>query len=225
MFNKISSRIVLAWIVLGLAMILLTLSVSFAQSVSVTRKDNDEVKFKYKSTDKKNSQEIDTTFTAKTDEEFYSIMQGISDRNNLDLSMLKKDDLNDLDEMSYNSKHSFSYNFNVTTDDGKCSKSHSKHSKGDHADIHIEMNNSMRELEAEMKALEASLSNMKFDMDVNDDDNTMDIRIHNELNIPDSLDNEDHVIVFGDKGEKAPELEKVITNENGRQVFIYKRKK
>ena len=48
---------------------------------------------------------------------------------------------------------------------------------------------------------------------------------HDDLNIPDSLDNEDHIIVFGDNGESAPELEKVIIKENGRQIFIYKRQK
>ena len=37
--------------------------------------------------------------------------------------------------------------------------------------------------------------------------------------------NEDHIIVFGDNGESAPELEKVIIKENGRQIFIYKRQK
>ena len=239
MFNKFSSRIILAWIVLGLAMILLTLSVSFAQSVSVVRKDNGVVKFKYKSTDKKNSQDIDTTFTAKNDDEFYSIMQDISDRHGLNLSMLKKHNLGQIDNKS---KQSLSYNINVTTDDKK-SKKGNKNSNDEFADVHIEINKSMQDLEADMRELEASIANMKFDFQFDDEDNddakemqiTIDkngkqtriIKKHEqkELNIPDSLDNADHVIVFGDKGEQTPELEKVITNEDGSQIFIYKRKK
>ncbi len=239
MFNKFSSRIILAWIVLGLAMILLTLSVSFAQNVSVVRKDDGEVKFKYKSKDKKNSQDIDTTFTAKNDDEFYSIMQDISDRHGLNLSMLKNHNLGQLDDKS---KQSFSYNINVTTDDKK-SKKGSKNSNDEFADIHIEINKSMQDLEADMRELEASIANMKFDFQFDGDEiddakemkitidkngkQTRIIKKHDleQLNIPDSLDNADHVIVFGDKGELAPELEKVITNEDGSQIFIYKRKK
>ena len=68
MSNKFPYRILLAWIVLGAAVILLTLSVTYAQSVSLIRKVNGEVNFKYKSTDKKNSQYIDTTFNVDTDQ-------------------------------------------------------------------------------------------------------------------------------------------------------------
>ena len=167
MFNKFSSRIILAWIVLGLAMILLTLSVSFAQSVSVVRKDDGEVKFKYKSKDKKNSQDIDTTFTAKNDDEFYSIMQDISDRHGLNLSMLKKHNLGQIDNKS---KQSLSYNINVTTDDKK-SKKGNKNSNDEFADVHIEINKSMQDLEADMRELEASIANMKFDFQFDDEDN------------------------------------------------------
>ncbi|MBL0031976.1 MAG: hypothetical protein IPP27_07285 [Bacteroidetes bacterium] len=260
MINKFPSRIVLAWIVLGVAIILLTLSVTFAQSVSLIRKDNGEVKFKYKSTDKKNSQSIDTTFNVDNDEEFYSVMQGISDKHDLNLSMLKN-------RKSENGKEQkgLSYSMHISSGDKKMS---GDKRKGESADIHIEIDKSMRDLEGVMQDLEASMANLKFEMHFDDDDidinfhgnhpnlpvppspptpsespsshkEHVEINIdkngkrtkiikkydHDDLNIPDSLDNEDHIIVFGDKGESAPELEKVIIKENGRQIFIYKRQK
>ncbi len=256
MFNKFPSRIVLAWIVLGVAMILLTLSVTFAQSVSLIRKDNGEVKFKYKSTDKKNSQSIDTTFKVENDEEFYKVMQGISDKYDLNLSMLEK---NEFESIGEKGKTGFSYNMHISSGD----KKKKGKEKLESAEIHIDIDKSMRDLEEAMKDLEASLSDMKFDMHIDSDDDYLDIRVHGnpptppappsaspgkehveinidhngkrtkiikkhdheDLSIPDSLDNDEHIIVFGDQEEAAPELEKVITKENGRQIFIYKRKK
>lgn len=240
-------------------MILLTLSVTYAQSVTLIRKENGEVKFKYKSTDKNNSQSIDTTFNASNDEEFYNTMQGISDKYDLNLSMLK-----DRSELDKEFDNGISYSMHIKSDDRKKLKNAGKKAEEKVADIHIEIDKSMRDLEEVMKELEASMANMKFEMNFDDDEDDLNINIHgnpphppsplspprlekkhveisidnngkksrvikkydrDDLAIPDSLDNDEHMIMFGEKDEEAPELEKIITNENGRQIFIYKRKK
>jgi hypothetical protein len=47
-------------------------------------------------------------------------------------------------------------------------------------------------------------------------------RHHND-EIPDSLDDEKHVILYGSKGEEAPVIEKEIITKDGNKVFILKR--
>jgi len=48
-------------------------------------------------------------------------------------------------------------------------------------------------------------------------------RHHND-EIPDSLFDENHIILYGSKGEEAPLLEKEIITKDGNKVFILKRK-
>jgi hypothetical protein len=42
--------------------------------------------------------------------------------------------------------------------------------------------------------------------------------------VPDSLNDDNHFIMRGEKGEDKPELEQEITGKNGEKIFIYKRK-
>ncbi|MCX6275191.1 MAG: T9SS type A sorting domain-containing protein, partial [Bacteroidetes bacterium] len=42
--------------------------------------------------------------------------------------------------------------------------------------------------------------------------------------VPDSLNDEEHIVVYGAKDEETPVLEKEITTKDGDKIFIYKRK-
>jgi hypothetical protein len=42
--------------------------------------------------------------------------------------------------------------------------------------------------------------------------------------VPDSLNDDNHIVVYGTKGEETPVLEKEITTKDGDKVFIFKRK-
>lgn len=53
MFTKLNVRDILAWLILGAAMILLTISVSYAQDLRIQKKDNGEVLLKYSDGKKK----------------------------------------------------------------------------------------------------------------------------------------------------------------------------
>ncbi len=269
-FTKFPSRLILAWIVLAIAMVLLTLSVTFAQSVSIIKKANGEVKFKYKNSDRSNRQDIDTTFTAKNDDDYLKIMKGINERYNLNLS-IANEDVNPKKKKRGDEKNGYSFQYNIQKkfDDEKSQVDSTI--REEEKNINIEFSHSFNDIDSLFSKLEASLSNFNFDLNIEGDRN-IDMKIHskikppsppaspsassvppppeirkerveiridkngkdtriindestNDFSIPDSLDNEDHVIVFGKEGELAPELEKVIQNKNGKQIFIYKRKK
>jgi hypothetical protein len=61
-----------------------------------------------------------------------------------------------------------------------------------------------------------------------DEDGSMILRNHSfnffDNEIPDSLQDEEHVVVLGRKGEERPEFEKEITGNNGEKIWVYKRK-
>jgi len=47
---------------------------------------------------------------------------------------------------------------------------------------------------------------------------------HSDSEIPDSLEDDKHIILYGNKGEEAPVFEKEIITNDGEKIFIYKRK-
>ncbi|MFI5205896.1 MAG: T9SS type A sorting domain-containing protein, partial [Candidatus Paceibacterales bacterium] len=47
---------------------------------------------------------------------------------------------------------------------------------------------------------------------------------YNGEDVPDSLNDENHISIVGKTGEDKPEFEKEIDGKNGEKIFVYKRK-
>lgn len=105
----------------------------------------------------------------------------------------------------------------------------------------------MEDMRKGIEKMRESLKNMHIQIESNSDDKD-DFRFH--FNLPDdeseksndcdgysytykyshdnneetdSLMDEDHFIIMGDKDEKSPVLEKIISSKNGKQIFVFKR--
>jgi hypothetical protein len=71
--------------------------------------------------------------------------------------------------------------------------------------------------------MNAEANLMTITMDSDDDGNVI---CHRKIIIGDGLDSlndENHVMVFGGKDEEPPVLEKTVIKKNGKKIFIYKR--
>ena len=228
MINRIQLRETISWITLAIAVILLTVSFTFAQTRSVdVNNTNGKVHIKIKSTENGKTVNIDTTFTASDDADIQEIIDrlaGDGDQH-VYIKSFKDKDSND----NKNMKHK---KIIIDTD---------KHlSEKDRQKLHENIEESMKDMKKDLEKMEESLQSMHIHIngdkgdDFNFDFDFPDIDIKGmkgqaysysfsddgEL---DSLDDQDHVIVMGDKDEEAPVLEKTITTKNGHKVFIYKR--
>jgi hypothetical protein len=109
-------------------------------------------------------------------------------------------------------------------------------SEADRKKIHEDIQRSMDDMKKGLKEMHKSLEGMKIHIECDDDDN-MDFNFNTDFfhegsglfnesllsdNEFDSLRDDDHFIIVGDEDEKAPVLEKTIS-KNGKQVFVYKR--
>ena len=113
----------------------------------------------------------------------------------------------------------------------------------------IDFDKSMASIEDAMKKFEKSMENfnMNISMTFDDDkdkkksesdieklDNSegkkkiiekriFHVNSDDHIEIPDSLDDEKHIQIRGDRNEEAPVLESIITTKSGNKVFVYKR--
>lgn len=236
MFTRFNLRDVLVWLVLAASVVLLSISFTFAQSTTINR-NNGKVHIKVIDKSGPNAINLDTTFTANSDEDFEKAMDAINKKYDLNVSGGK------MHKEIKKGKNSgkIRYDITIKDDDKKDGKVIRK--KGE-----IDLDQSMAEFEKAMEELEKTMQNMDINISFNDngEDFVFDlnssrpedcnkekkickekkiIRSYNDdgFEIPDSLDDENHVIVFGDDEEPAPVLEKTITTPNGKKVFIYKR--
>lgn len=236
MFTKLNVRDILAWLILGAAMILLTISVSYAQDLRIQKKDNGEVLLKYSDGKKKNKLILDTLFIAKTPAEYDKAIKAINEKYKLDIQS-PKTNMNDI--KIGKSKSTLSYEINVTDTDNGSQKTIIK--KGD-----IDFDKSMEKFEQAMQELEKSMKNLHFEFSFNNEDAHHDnmsdgsndddkkskkvIKVERiivndteEDEIPDSLKSDDRIIIIGEKDEKVPTFEKTLPSKSGKQIFIYKR--
>ncbi|MFN8164943.1 MAG: T9SS type A sorting domain-containing protein [Bacteroidia bacterium] len=230
MISRISTKELLAWTALIIAIVLFSVSVSLAQTTTITRTGND-VRFRYSGKIDDKKVKIDTSFTVKNDDEFNRTMQSISDKYKLNLNYSKIDD--ESKDSANDNFRDFSYRMKIHPDiDKKTIKK-----------MQIDIDKSMKELEENLKEMDDSFRNLHMEIitDPDDDDFSFNFsmpeipQIHGHFpgaegfmilgddDLPDSLNDEAHVIVFGEKDEQPPVLENTITSKSGRQIFIYKR--
>ena len=229
--TMLQPREILAWIVLVFAMILFGVSVSMAQD---KKEKKSEIKIKIQKDVDGKQTKIDTTITM---DQLPALKEYLKD---LDIDFDSDDFANGKGK---NDEGAMVFRFK-----------HPQMSKEDREEFEKEMeslNKEMEELGHEMEDLHIEMFGLgdgdpeNFDLHLqlpktpgtprgfyfddgdNDCGSGKNFRYHYKYNndeIPDSLQDEGHIIVPGEKGEEAPVFEKEIITKDGEKIFIYKRK-
>ena len=194
MYNRIQIREILSWMTLTIAIIFFSVTLVFAQTKTINvENENGKVHIKISKSENGQKVKIDTTFNVTDDLNFPEITQAEKDK------------------------------------------------------LHENWDESMEDMRKGIEKMRESLKNMHIQIESNSD-NKEDFRFH--FNLPDdeseksnvcdgysytykyshdnneetdSLMDEDHFIIMGDKDEKSPVLEKIISSKNGKQIFVFKR--
>jgi hypothetical protein len=217
MTNRIQFREVVAWTTLIVAIILLSVSITFAQTKTVNiNNENGKVHLQMTKSENGKTIKIDTTFSVSENENIDKIVDKIIGDND---GKADKDSKQNLKKTK--KKIVIDYD--------------SDKSKEDMEDLHKELEESMKSMHDDLKDMSKSLKRMHIQ--INDGDiKDLDFDIHasdfddgnfsysystgdsdEDINIDD-----EHIIIKGKEGEEPPVLEKVI-EKNGDKIFVYKR--
>jgi len=226
--TTLQPREILAWIILVCAIVLFGVTVSMAQD---KKEKKSEIKIKIQKDVDGKQVKIDTTITA---DQLPALKEYLKD---MDIDF----DADGLGNGEGKHKGAMVFRFK-----------HPEMSKEERKEFEKEMeglNKEMEDLSHEMKDLHIELFGLN-DMDPENFDLHLEMppmppndfyfdegdhdcgsgknfsyhfRYGND-DVPDSLQDENHIIVRGEKGEEAPVFEKEIITKDGDKVFIYKRK-
>ncbi len=229
MIKKIQLRVLLAWTVFLLALILFSVTIAFA---SDSKKDKDKNKDKQSHITiikivNGETVKIDTTFTVKSDEDAERIVKEITNR--FDAG----EDTSDI----------------VVTAKGKSKSEKNKQvciqlnlphlSESERKKIREEVEKSIKEIEKSFDAADKSMKAMKFNFNISNDSDDVNIHFHippvppdfsddieffSDNELPDTLNRNEYVIIKADDGEEPPVFEKSVQGKSGDIYFIYKRK-
>jgi hypothetical protein len=228
---------IVAWVVLIFAAILFSVSFAFAQD----KKKKDEGKVHINIIKEENGKKIkiDTTVAEKDLPAFKEYLK----EKDIDFDpaargkiRISKDD--DGEDIVMNLNHGSMSNADKEKFRKEMKKLHQDlgKMKEEMKDIHIEMfkdgdDDDDENFNFHMRVPPSSSSARSYSYSFNDEDN--DEGDHNLLkkhsfffdnDIPDSLRDEEHIVVRGREGEEKPEFEKEITGKNGEKIWVYKRK-
>jgi|GEM_PF-1422618 len=236
-------RELLAWVALACAIVLFSVTISFAQDKPEKKS---EIKIKIQRDENGKKTKIDTTITA---DQLPALKEYLKDLN-IDFDAdgegwgFKDGDLQGNGNMTMHFKHPKMSKEDREAFERDMEKLKDEMKDLDHEmqDMHIEMygfnDGDPENFDLHLKMprtptapMPPSANGFYFYGDDEDSDSGcahgkhFNFRFHS-LNdeIPDSLSGDDHVILYGDKGEEAPVFEKEIITKDGEKVFIYKRK-
>ena len=236
MNNRIQIREILAWMTLAIAMLLFSVTIVFAQTKTINVENEDgKVHIKISKIENGRETKIDTSFNETDDMNVDEIIESLEDRDPTTINSHKKIIKHKSGNQSLSKKHiTIDLNFPEMT-------------QADKDKLHESWEESMKEMRKGIEKSIKSLKNMYIQIDGNSDDKD-EFQFH--FNLPydesaksndcdgysytykfshenddesDGLKDEDHIVIIGDKDEKPPVLEKVVSSKNGKQIFIYKR--
>jgi hypothetical protein len=243
--NTLHTREILAWIVLACALVLFSVSFSFAQESKAEKKS--EIKIKIQKDENGKKTKIDTTITS---DQLPALKEYLKD---LDIDF--DSDLNAWGSGKGNVHGSGNLKMHFR---------HPEMSKEERAAFEKDM----EKLREEMKSLGHELKDMHIEMFGFDDNDPENFDLHMKVprtpgavvpppapngfffygdddgrdtdgkkrkgfnfrfhsmsdEVPDSLNDENHIILYGTKGEETPVLEKEITTKDGEKIFVFRRK-
>ncbi|MBL0139699.1 MAG: T9SS type A sorting domain-containing protein [Bacteroidetes bacterium] len=239
----------LAWIALVSAVILLGVSLAIAQEPQSQRSRKDKNSVSIKITKKENgiTTRIDTSLSTTDPEAIELLLEQLEEKYNISMkiptppdaplakkeSRRKKEIVMHFDGATLGEKEQDEIEKEVENSMREAKAELEKVCKEMH-NIHIEVNSS-------------DTNNFTFDFEMPelpeipvppDFPSTMDFSFHagkdhhikhhsgsieDQFDGIDSVDDEDHLIFFGDEGEDAPVFEKEIIGKNGQKAFVFKR--
>ncbi len=242
--TKLQIREILAWVVLVCAVALFSVSFSFAQDKKKDHKS--EIKIKIQKEENGKKTKIDTTITA---DQLPALKEYLKDQDiDFDADVIGSGFQNGSLQGNRNMTMHFRHPEMSKEERAAFEKEMEnlrKEMKGlDHEmkDLHIEMFG-IDDNDPENFDLQLSIPGIQPPPQLpshpnafyfyRDDDGdkgcapgkNFQFRFHS-LNdeVPDSLNDEGHIVVYGAKGEDTPVLEKEITTDDGDKIFIFKRK-
>lgn len=239
-----NTRELVAWVVLACAILLFSVTVSFAQDKNRKQEKKSEIKIKIQKDENGKKTSIDTTITA---DQLPALREYLKEMN-IDFDA-------DADGWGSGSGNGSG------RADVKMHFRHPEMSKEDREAFERDMEklrDEMDNLDHELKDMHIEMygfndsdpENFDFHMEMPripdvpmpsangfyfyDDDgsgagcgqgNHFNFRFHSmNDDVPDSLNDENHIILYGAKGEDTPVLEKEITTSDGDKIFVFKRK-
>lgn len=236
MYNRIQIREILAWMALSISIILFSVTVVFAQTKTINvENENGKVHIKISKTENGQVIKIDTSFIVTDDMNVDEIIESLEDSDPSKTNIHKKIIKHKGGDQSLNKKH-------ITVDLNFPEMSQAEKDK-----LHENWEESMKDMRKGIEKMRESLKSMHIQIDSDSDDKG---DFHFNFNLPDedseksndcdgysytykyshdkdsemdSLKDEDHIVIMGDKDEKPPVLEKIISSKNGKQIFVYKR--
>jgi hypothetical protein len=228
--TTIQPREIIAWIILLFALILFTATISLAQD---KKEKKSEIKIKIQKDVDGKQVKIDTTITP---DQLPALKEYLKD---MDI---------DFDAEGFDSKGEKNNDIVLHFKHPQMSKEDREDFEKEMEKLKVEM----KDLDHEMKDMHIEIrgfndgdpENFDFHMQMPpvppdafyfDDDNDSHAGCgsgksysyhygHSDTEIPDSLEDDNHIIVYGKKGEDAPVIEKEIITNDGEKIFIYKRK-
>ncbi len=233
--QTINPKEIVAWIVLVFAIALFSVSLALAQDKK--KKDDGKIHINIIKEENGKKIKIDTTVVEK---DLPTLKEYLKDKDiDFDFSdhgrriMINRDGDNDIvmnlddhDFMSKEDKTQFKKEMKKLHEDlGKM--------KEEMKDIHIEMLGDDEDGDYSFHMMvppglpsEPHAFSYSFGDDENDGANFLRKHSFSFFNdeVPDSLQDEEHVVVHGSEGEQRPEFEKEIKGKNGETYWVYKRK-
>lgn len=240
--STLPSKELLSWILLLIAIVLFSFSFSFAQDKKQNKKSEMRIKIQKEENGKKTK--IDTTITS---DQLPAIKEYLKDLDiHLDAELKDLGSINNENNSGGNVTMRFRHpemSKEEREEFEKEMKSLKKELKGldeKMKDINIELDG-LDDLDPENFDLHLKMPgapcmppspNSSFyfygnegDEELKEFENKIKFRFHSgHKEVPDSLNNEDHIIVYGSKEEGTPELKQEMTTKDGDKIFIYKRK-
>ena len=221
-------REILAWITLFIAIVLFSVSMSFAQTNSVSVKNiNGKVEVKLACEMNGKIVRSDTSFSIANENDLDKIVDAY-----VDLKTENQSNRKLAGSASKNEKDVKKKKIIIDLDIPEISEK-------ERVEINEEIRNAMNEVENNLHEAYNLLKKLHIQIDTDDHfnseerDSQVNIEKHfhhnnglysdSEIdNLKDSL-SEEHFIILGDESENAPILEKVISTKNGKKVFVYKK--
>ena len=241
--QAIQTKEILAWIVLVFAIALFSVTISFAQDNTKDKKS--EIKIKIQKDENGKKTKIDTTITMDQLPAIKEYLKGL----NIDFDT---DEYGMELHNNANADHNITMHFRHPEMSEKEKAEFDAEMKKLNEEMDG-LGDELKYLHLELKGLgEGDADNFDLDLDMNnlqmppmppmppsvngsfyfygdDDGHCKDgkryqFRFHS-LNdeVPDSLNDDQHIVLYGAKGEETPSLEKEITTKDGGKIFIYKR--
>ena len=236
MFNRIQIREILAWMTLAISIILFSVTVVFAQTKTINV-ENEDGKVHVKISKTENGQEvrIDTSFNVTDDMNVDEIIESLEDRDPSSINIHKK-------ILEHKDGGHNLHKKNIIVDLNFPEMTQAEKDK-----LHENWDESMKDMRKGIEKMRESLKNMHIQIDSNSNDED---DFHFNFNLPDdeseksndcegfsysykyshnndgemdSLKDENHIFISGDKDENPPVLENAISTKNGKQIFVYKR--